>query len=291
MALNLGKCFIFSSWTASQRGNYYHLNRDSSQSCISENQSDEDDICYSTYKFSHFFSTLTFTYLYVLLETSWKSEIPYLKQPSESFAFEQDFEANKEVSEYETLDLKRKMSNFEIVSFGNKKLLGQLQEIETRRRNLALMTRQHRQEEDDLMKKIQFKCSRGDIRFSSISTHFHHLSYHNISLILYELYLRKYQSFVEQIETLLMLRNSLKSQLNSTENKKLAEKIRLQIDEANMLKSHQDKRKKYLEQKMKEHHLEKSFSSFVNMKEMICLEVKNCNKIEKHIFEQLNYKN
>ena len=59
------------------------------------------------------------------------------------------------------------MSNFEIVSFGNKKLLGQLQEIETRRRNLALMTRQHRQEEDDLLKKIQFKCSRGDIRFSS----------------------------------------------------------------------------------------------------------------------------
>ena len=168
MALNLGKCFIFSSWTASQRGNYYHLNRDSSQSCISENQSDEDDICYSKYKFSHFFFYFeTFPYLYVLLETSWKSEIPYLKQPSESFAFEQDFEANKEVSEYETLDLKRKMSNFEIVSFGNKKLLGQLQEIETRRRNLALMTRQHRQEEDDLLKKIQFKCSRGDIRFSS----------------------------------------------------------------------------------------------------------------------------
>ena len=150
------------------------------------------------------------------------------------------------------------------------------------------MTRQHRQEEDDLLKKIQFKCSRGDIRFSSISTHFYLLSYH---IMIYELYLRKYQSFVEQIETLLMLRNSLKSQLNSTENKKLAEKIRLQIDEANMLKSHQDKRKKYLEQKMKEHHLEKSFSSFVNMKEMICLEVKNCNKIEKHIFEQLNYKN
>ena len=168
MALNLGKRFIFPSWTASQRGNYYHHNRDSSQSCISENQSDEDDICYSKYKFSHFFFYFeTFPYLYVLLETSWKSEIPYLKQPSESFAFEQDFEANKEVSEYETLDLKRKMSNFEIVSFGNKKLLGQLQEIETRRRNLALMTRQHRQEEDDLLKKIQFKCSRGDIRFSS----------------------------------------------------------------------------------------------------------------------------
>ena len=70
---------------------------------------------------------------------------------------------------------------------------------------------------------------------------------------------RKYISFVDQIENLFMLRTLLRSQLNSINNRKLAEKFRLQMEEANILKSQHDKRKKYLEQKMKKRNLDKMF--------------------------------
>ena len=67
-------------------------------------------------------------------------------------------------------------------------------------------------------------------------------------------------------------------------NERLADKI----EEANTLQRHHDEMKKYFEQKMKEHNLEKTFTSFVNFKEIICLEVKDCNEIEKNIFEKLS---
>ena len=76
----------------------------------------------------------------------------------------EDFETYKEVSEYETLGLPMKISNFELVSFENEKSLHQLQELETRRRNVALMKRQHEEDEEDLTKKIQLKFSRSDMR-------------------------------------------------------------------------------------------------------------------------------
>ena len=80
-------------------------------------------------------------------------------------ALEQDFETYKEVSEYETLGLPKKISNFELVSFENEKSLHQLQEVETRRRNVALMKRQHEEDEEDLTKRIQLKFSRSDMRY------------------------------------------------------------------------------------------------------------------------------
>ena len=86
------------------------------------------------------------------------------KQSDGREALEHDFETYKEVSEYETLGLHKIRSNFELVSFENRKILEQLQEIETRRRNVALMQRQQEQDEEDLTKKIQFKFSRSDIR-------------------------------------------------------------------------------------------------------------------------------
>lgn len=98
---------------------------------------------------------------------------------------------------------------------------------------------------------------------------------------------RKYISFVDQIENLFMLRTLLRSQLNSINNRKLAEKFRLQMEEANILKSQHDKRKKYFEQRMKKNNLDKVFSNFVNVKEMICLEAKLCNDSERNIFEKL----
>ena len=84
-----------------------------------------------------------------------------------------------------------------------------------------------------------------------------------------------------------MLRSLLRSQLSSLNNSKLAEKFQLQMEEANILKDEHDKRKKYLEQKMKKNNLDKMFSNFVNMKEMICLEAKHCNESERNIFEKL----
>ena len=86
------------------------------------------------------------------------------KQSDGREALEDDFETYKEVSEYETLSLHKKRSNFELVSFKNRKILEQLQEIDRRRRNVALMKRQHEQDEEDLTKKIHFKFSRSDIR-------------------------------------------------------------------------------------------------------------------------------
>ena len=86
------------------------------------------------------------------------------KQSDGREALEDDFETYKEVSEYETLSLHKKRSIFELVSFENRKILEQLQEIDRRRRNVALMKRQHEQDEEDLTKKIHFKFSRSDIR-------------------------------------------------------------------------------------------------------------------------------
>ena len=85
-----------------------------------------------------------------------------------------------------------------------------------------------------------------------------------------------------------MLRTLLRSQLNSlSPNSKLAEKLDLQMDEANILKAQHDKRKKYLEHKMKKNNLDQMFSNFVNIKEMICLEAKHCNERERNIFDKL----
>ena len=98
------------------------------------------------------------------LETFWTSKIELFRQSDGREALEQDFETYKEVSEYETLGLPKKISNFELVSFENEKSLHQLQELETRRRNVALMKRQHEEDEEDLTKKIQLKFSRSDMR-------------------------------------------------------------------------------------------------------------------------------
>ena len=56
------------------------------------------------------------------------------------------------------------MSNFEFVSGENKKLLGQLEEIKIRRRNLALLVREHDQEQQTLQQMVGFKFSRSDLR-------------------------------------------------------------------------------------------------------------------------------
>ena len=56
------------------------------------------------------------------------------------------------------------MSNFEIVSEENKKLLGELEEIKMRRRNLGLLVRQHHQEQQALQQMVGFKFSREDLR-------------------------------------------------------------------------------------------------------------------------------
>ena len=58
------------------------------------------------------------------------------------------------------------MSNFEIVSGENKKLLGQLEEIKTRRRNLGLLVRQHDQDQERLEQMVRYKFSRSDFRFN-----------------------------------------------------------------------------------------------------------------------------
>ena len=94
---------------------------------------------------------------------------------------------------------------------------------------------------------------------------------------------------MDQIEHLFKLRTLLRRQLNSltSSNSKLAEKLRLQMEEANILKGRHDKRKKYLEQKMKNSNLDKMFSNFVNIKEIICLEAKHCNERERTIFDKL----
>ena len=84
-----------------------------------------------------------------------------------------------------------------------------------------------------------------------------------------------------------MLRTLLRTQLNSVTNSKLAEKLCLQMEEANILKGQHDKRKRYLEQKMKKNNLDKIFSNFVNIKEIICLEAKHCNERERNIFDKL----
>ena len=61
------------------------------------------------------------------------------------------------------------MSNFEIVSGENRKLLGQLEEIKIRRRNLGLLVRQHDQEQQILHQMVGFKFSRSDLRCDMIS--------------------------------------------------------------------------------------------------------------------------
>lgn len=78
---------------------------------------------------------------------------------------ESDYQANREVSEYETLSLTGKMSNFEIVLGENEKLLAQLEDIKIRRRNLGLLVKQHDQEQQTLEQMVRFKLSRSDLRF------------------------------------------------------------------------------------------------------------------------------
>ena len=78
---------------------------------------------------------------------------------------EVDYQTNKEVTECQTLSLTRKKSNFEIVLGENRKLLGKLEEIKIRRRNLSLLFRQHDQEQHTLEQMVRFKFSRSDFRF------------------------------------------------------------------------------------------------------------------------------
>ena len=106
---------------------------------------------------------------------SWRSKVESLKEPDDRFSenegrlrhedLEADYQTNREVTEYQTLSLSRKMSNFEIVSEENKKLLGELEEIKMRRRNLGLLVRQHHQEQQTLQQMVGFKFSREDLRW------------------------------------------------------------------------------------------------------------------------------
>ena len=52
------------------------------------------------------------------------------------------------------------------------------------------------------------------------------------------------------------------------------------MEEANILKSQHDKRKKYFEQRMKKNNLDKVFSNFVNVKEMQDVQVQDLGPID-----------
>ena len=91
----------------------------------------------------------------------------FLKEPDDRFspeAWEADYQTNKEVIEYQTLSVRGQISNFDIVWSENNKLLGELEEIKIRRRNLAQLERQHHQDQQTLLQMVRFKFSRSGLR-------------------------------------------------------------------------------------------------------------------------------
>ena len=75
------------------------------------------------------------------------------------------------MTEYQTVSLRGKISNFEMVWSENNKLLGELEEIKIRRRNLAQLERQHDQEQQTLLQMVHFKFSRSDLRLINQNYH------------------------------------------------------------------------------------------------------------------------
>ncbi len=110
-------------------------------------------------------------------------------------------------------------------------------------------------------------------------------------------YFRKYQSFVDQQDTMISLHILLRRKIDSKLYPsclldKFCEKMKSRtiahLDEFRKLQSKLNERRKYLEQKIKDKHLKEKFVEYLNLREIILLELNNCCETEKDLFVRLN---
>ena len=109
-------------------------------------------------------------------------------------------------------------------------------------------------------------------------------------------YFRKYQTLVDQQENLLGLKMILNKKLSSFEHRTLTEfDMKMQarsvahLAELEELQLNYEERKKYLQQKITDTFVQRMFKEVLNMREIICMEIKRCEQIEKSVFEKLKY--
>ena len=61
------------------------------------------------------------------------------------------------------------------------------------------------------------------------------------------------------------------------------------LAELEELQLNYEERKKYLQQKITDTFVQRMFKEVLNMREIICMEIKRCEQIEKSVFEKLKY--
>ena len=106
---------------------------------------------------------------------------------------------------------------------------------------------------------------------------------------------RRYQTFVDQQEHLILLKMMLKKKLNSSEgtrktefDQKLHMKRLLHVEELRRLEHEHNFRRKRLEEAISDSKLRKKFNEVINLREIIFIECKNCQELENVIFDKLN---
>ena len=106
---------------------------------------------------------------------------------------------------------------------------------------------------------------------------------------------RRYQYLVDQQESLIWLKILLKSKLSSVGrtnvsdfNKRIENSTLRQLTDLHQLQREHDSKRKCLEQKIRNKTMKKMFQDVMNLQEIICIEVKQCDIIEREIFQKLS---
>ena len=118
----------------------------------------------------------------------------------------------------------------------------------------------------------------------------------NLATRLSPLEVRRYLTFVGELDKVLLLQILLKDRLRVLEEnltdqeKRKKDKLEKQLEEASRFRQKSDKRKHDIERNIKEHlglQFRKLFQDFVEIKEELTLEQKACDDLEKEFFREL----
>ena len=159
-------------------------------------------------------------------------------------------------------------------------------------RNIALLSKENEEEQKLMEWKLKQILSRADIRYQVVD-----INECPMSAVLFipnnkYLCFRRYQTFVDQQEHLILLKMMLKKKMTSTRktefDQKLYMKRLLHLEELRRLEHEHNFRRKRLEEAISDLKLRKKFNEVINLREIIFIECKNCQELENVIFDKLN---
>ena len=162
-------------------------------------------------------------------------------------------------------------------------------------RNIALLSTENEEEQKLMEWKLKQILSRADIRYQVVD-----INECPMSAVLFipnnkYLCFRRYQTFVDQQEHLILLKMMLKKKMTGTEStrktefdQKLHMKRLLHLEELRRLEHEHNFRRKRLEEAISDSKLRKKFNEVINLREIIFIECKNCQELENVIFDKLN---